>query len=271
MSSIRSLIVRIAPRAEVETVMDVGAHTGSDSLPIAREYADMRVFAVEPTPSLADRLREESRNLPNYRVIEAAIDLEDGERTFNLAGKGLAGVNSLNDYATDAERSVQGLPRVTERIDVRTRRLDSLCDELGIERIDVLHVDAQGSDLRVLASLGGRLAELKAGEMEVSNRVKLYASSVHRDEAWAFLRAQGFVVVDVDPVGWDRAEENLVFVRRSLGPGRVARAAPGVLFRTLVLRCYTRILVRRTEERLSRLRGRVALRTRGRRLVRRLR
>ena len=53
---------------------------------------------------------------------------------------------------------------------VVTKRLSTICDELGITKIDVLHVDAQGSDLEVLRSLDeARLRSVKSGAIEVSH------------------------------------------------------------------------------------------------------
>jgi FkbM family methyltransferase len=265
MTSIERLIERIGDAAPIEVVVDVGAHIGTDSLPVAREFSRLRVFAVEPTPSLAERLRESSRDLPNYTVIEAAIDTAEIERTFNLVGKGLAGFNSLNEYAPGIESSWEGLPPVTERIRVRTQRLDTVCDDHGIDAIDILHVDTQGSDVNVLLSLGDRLDRVKAGVIEVSRRLKLYATSVHRDEARAFLEARGFVVVDLRPA--QGGEQNMLFVQRQIEGGLIARVAPGLLYRALVLRCALLPVLVRVRQVPSSVRAKVAVRTRLRRFA----
>jgi FkbM family methyltransferase len=267
MTSVDQLIERIDDAASVLVVMDVGAHVGNDSIPVARRYRNLRVFAVEPTPSLAQGLRDLTRDLPNYTVIEAAIDAVETEQTFNLVGKGLAGLNSLNDYAPGVERSVRELPPVTERIRLKTKRLDTICDEHGIDAIDILHVDAQGSDVRILASLGDRLDQLKAGAIEVSNRLKLYVASVHRDEARAFLATRGFVVVDIQPVNRSGAEQNMLFVRRRFARGFVPRHAPYLLYRGLALRCSLNVTLGRAGRFAERVRARAALRTRARQFV----
>jgi FkbM family methyltransferase len=263
MTSVHRLIERVGDVGTIEVVVDVGAHIGTDSLPIARDFPGMRVFAVEPTPSLAQSLRESGRNLPNYTVIEAAIDAREEERVFNLVGKGMAGFNSLNEFMP----GVEGLPPVTEQIRVSTKRLESICDEYGIGRIDILHVDAQGSDLEVLESLGDRLEGVKAGVIEVSNQTRLYVSSVHRDEARAFLESRSFLVFDVQPVDSRGIEQNLFFVNRSLERGLLPRAVPGVFYRGLVLRCRVLTVLARGSERAKRLRWRLALRTRMRRVA----
>jgi FkbM family methyltransferase len=266
-TSIHRLIERIGDAVPVEVVMDVGAHTGTDSLPVAQQFPHVTVFAVEPTPSLAERLRESSRDLPNYTVIEAAIDVEETERTFNLFPKGLGGYNSLNEFVP----GVEGLPPVTERLRLRTKRLDTVCDEHGIDCVDVLHVDAQGSDLRVLASLGERLDRVKAGAIEVSNRVQLYLTSVHREEARAFLEARGFVIVDIQPVNLGEDEQDMFFVHRRVEPSFLARTAPRLLYRVLVVRCALLVALGAEGGLGAGIRARVALRTRARRLSARLR
>jgi len=112
----------------------------------------------------------------------------------------------------------------------------------------------------VLSSLGDRLDRVKAGAIEVSNRQKLYVTSVHRDDVRAFLESGGFVVVEILPAQGD--EQNLLFVHRSIEGGTLARAAPGLLYRALVLRCALVAVIARGRQGVGSLRGRVALRTR---------
>ena len=61
-----------------------------------------------------------------------------------------------------------------EYIDVDVIRLDDFIKSEGIESIDFLHIDAQGSDLKVLQSLGTEVHKVKAGRCEAANTVELY-------------------------------------------------------------------------------------------------
>ncbi len=269
MKSVHRLIRQAGGISAVGVIFDVGAHLGQDSIPIAREFPGVRVVAIEPTPSLARGLRESSQNMPNYTVIETAIDTVERQTLFNIDGSA-SRINSLNDFSPGIATSWKGMPsEPKERITLFTRRLETVCEELDIDSIDILHVDAQGSDIDVLISLGDRLELVKAGVIEVSNRKKLYTTSVNRDDAYEFLRSRNFRVFDIRPMDEVESEQNVFFVNRSIRRRRFLDASEGLVYRALVLRCsLIALFVRYTgsaKRSVQRLRVRLALRTRLRR------
>lgn len=153
MSSIERLIRRAGGPRAISTDFDVGAHDGADSLPLAERYTHIRFVAIEPTPDLAESLRSKSAHLANYTVVEAAVATEEGSRTLNAYAERPA-LNSLNRLDSSAA-PVFGLqsPGPDSHQLVSAQRLSTICDELGIPTIDVIHVDTQGSDLDVLHSV----------------------------------------------------------------------------------------------------------------------
>ena len=74
---------------------------------------------------------------------------------------------------------------VLERVRVPVRTLESLCDDLRVERIDVLHIDAQGADMDVLISAGRLLQTVRAGVVEVGRRLNLYSIRLGGETSFA--------------------------------------------------------------------------------------
>lgn len=217
MTSIERLIQRAGGPNSVETVFDVGAHDGADSLPIAERYPNIYVVAIEPTPGLAAELHERSVHLANYTVVKAAVSTVEGERELNVFDRN-PNLNSLNRLHDDAAARVgrrSGDPDA--RPLVTAKRLSTICDTLGITTIDVLHVDTQGSDLEVLRSLDpARLRSVRAGVIEVSYRRRNYDASQDGRQARAALTQLGFRVFRIERMYFDTdSEHNYFFAPRN--------------------------------------------------------
>jgi len=213
-SGIDELIAIAGGPGTVRTVFDVGANDGADSLPLARAFPNIRFIAVEPTPELARKLKLESTDLHNYTVLACAVGRSDGVASLKIRRKNVH--NSLEDIDPS---SVAGVGRdvgefdVQKEITVPVRTLKSLCEELDVKAIDVLHVDAQGSDLDILISAGDLLETVEAGVVEAARRLHLYSNSVSRRRIVRFLTAHGFHIVRVSPNDRFNLEQNVFFAR----------------------------------------------------------
>lgn len=204
---------RLDKRAQ--TVFDVGANWGTDSIPFAEVNPDIEVHAFEPTPDLAAALREAERRLPNYHVHEVAISDADGEAPLNISEGHEGGCTSLNTFAEGIHARWTGRKdfAVAATVTVRTRRLAHVCKEIGVESIDILHVDTQGHDLKVLQSLDWLRFTVGVGVVEAPGRTKLYKESPSRREMARYLGSMGCQVFGIHRNDADVHEINLFFER----------------------------------------------------------
>jgi FkbM family methyltransferase len=201
----------------VRVVFDVGANNGSDSLPLASQMPRVQFHAFEPTPTLARDLRRSSKSLGNYHVVAAAVAAHDGETWLYVAKDR---EQSSTHIARDAHPWWKySLPTVDEKIRVPALRLDTYCRENDIERVDIVHIDTQGSDLLVLESMGALLDTVRAGVVEVPARVNVH-DTFDRKMMIVFLRAHGLEPVDVIPMNSFNAEQNLFFKHVGSNRGR---------------------------------------------------
>lgn len=228
-------------------MLDVGAHDGADSLPFARRWPHIRFVAIEPSPRQASDLRRRSLDLENYTVVEAAVARQDGVGTLNVY-QGLERLNSLHLLEAEAADRLFGRSTVPDKqLTVPVKRLSTICDELGIDTVNVLHVDTQGSDLDVLESLDqARLESVRAGVIEVAFRSQVYDTSPAGVEACRKLGALGFRIVRVERDHWAYDDEqNVYLVRRRGAPNPIAES---VAFRLHLAAGELRAGIRRAAE-----------------------
>jgi FkbM family methyltransferase len=130
------------------TFVDVGANFGYFTLLAAAAVGPAgRVLALEPDPRMAAELEGnvERNRLPQVEVLAIAAAERDGTAT--LAGfaeeGGNWGVSSL--MASSAE----GMPTFT----VRCAPLDDLLDAAGVDGVELVKVDVEGAEDRVLSGM----------------------------------------------------------------------------------------------------------------------
>ncbi|WP_426110387.1 FkbM family methyltransferase [Massilia sp. PWRC2] len=206
-------------------ILDIGANNGEFILPLAARLPWMQFLGVEPIPELFDILeaKRTELNLPAVQFRRLAIDEVPGRARFNVSRHADLGVSSLLDFDTTSLQKNeywQGRSDLyfDEEIEVEVVRLDTLLETAGFDHVDFIKIDAQGVDLRVLASLGKYLSAVDGGMLEVSttrNSV-LYQNEPLLHDVLNFLAAHNFepyAIKSNDPAG---AEVNVFFNRHGV-------------------------------------------------------
>jgi len=114
-------------------------------------------FLFEPLPEAADKLRSMFVHRAGVFVIEAACGSTEGVCTFHQYNHGLS--SSLFEVTPEArERFCHADLSGDGSVNVRTVHLGKWLDREQVGYIDTLILDAQGSDLAILKTIGSRLA-----------------------------------------------------------------------------------------------------------------
>jgi FkbM family methyltransferase len=140
-------------------IVDVGGHYGVFAKFAATTYPSGRVFVVEPHPQNVQIAEKNLAGLANVTIIEGALTYEDDVVLHPFVfGRNSGGSQVLpagtqpfeNDTAHGAPIHVQGFG------------LEHLCKFYGLERIDLLKLDCEGSEYGILAKCSclGRVAEI---------------------------------------------------------------------------------------------------------------
>lgn len=192
---------------------DVGAWHGEWSLAAARESPELFVYAFEPLPSAAEVLRRQSTGMSNYVVVERAVTDYNGEIIFYVNGyEQSSSVLPIDPGQRELWKGGEWLTQETP-VTVACCRLDTFMNDMGIEQVDCLKIDAQGHDLTVVKSLGSRLRDVERVTLEASMSIRLYKGGHTREETLGFMEANDFCYTG----GWLQSynqEENMTFVRK---------------------------------------------------------
>ncbi|MDX8348120.1 amino acid adenylation domain-containing protein [Cognatiyoonia sp. IB215446] len=160
------------------TVIDVGANVGMFTIFALVNAKARNVFALEPVPLLADAFRANVAPLADKAtLVQIAASDKDGRgelTTYPLITgmsslrpdiakdsallTGLLGRARARDAETDTvlapvEGSLVESRMSSETVPTETRRLASLLEEHGVDRVDLLKVDVQRGEDLVLAGL----------------------------------------------------------------------------------------------------------------------
>lgn len=131
-------------------MLDIGANVGQHSLAL-HSHVD-RIIAFEPNPAAAERLRVNiSRNsIRNIELYEVALGDSD---EMAVLGSGLEG--------NDGSRSLNWSINHSSDIIVQVKAAGSYITELipGETAIDLLKIDVEGHEAKVLSSLSDRLVK----------------------------------------------------------------------------------------------------------------
>jgi FkbM family methyltransferase len=146
-------------RMSGEMAIDVGAHIGSYTLRMARRFEHVIAFEPNPFNSHLLRINLQLNKMRNVGVEEAALSDTRGVSPFFLQ-RSASGIGSLNPlhYGFKYDTTVQ----------VNVKKLD----DFEIAKVDVLKIDAEGHELRVL----------KGASQTIDRARPILAVEVHRSK-----------------------------------------------------------------------------------------
>jgi FkbM family methyltransferase len=139
------------------TAVDVGANVGWFTLLMAGCVGPAgQVVAFEPSPrERAVLVANRQRNgLTWVTIREEALFDTHSTVTLHVADAVHAGQNTIGGFIYEGVHEVETLP-------VDTAPLDSLVGDLGLERIDLIKIDVEGAEYRVLRGALGSLRDYR--------------------------------------------------------------------------------------------------------------
>lgn len=195
--------LRVMPPGGV--MLDVGANFGSYCITIAaRWHGQGTIHAFEPHPLVFERLRT------------------------NIALNGATAVTAYQEGLSDREDTAgiietpghSGATYLRPGGNVAVTTLDRFCERASIDRLDLIKIDAEGAELRILRGGAATLARCRPALL-----IELNAPTLERDAAsiadvLAWLAANDYRVYSIKPL-------------REIIPG--AARAPGAIFNVLCL------------------------------------
>jgi FkbM family methyltransferase len=186
-----------APRV----IVDAGAYIGLSTAFFAIRYPDAKIIAIEPDGESFELLGKNTAGFTNVHIVQAALWTDSGSVSLTDPGDGAWSFRVSESDLSDApicevnsERSVTSVQAIT---------VVDIMRDYGLNRIDLLKVDIEGSEKEIFANADPWIDCVDAICMELHDRFKAGCSR-------AF-----FTAVEDFPIELRRGEDVLVVRDRS--------------------------------------------------------
>lgn len=170
--------------------VDVGANEGIFTLLAARLVGDSgAVHAFEPSPREAMRLADNValNGLANVHMHRAALGNAHGTAVLHVSDVEHPGHNTLGGFVYRESKQ-------TDSIDVPVLTLDEVANQEGLERLDVLKIDVEGSETAVLQGARNVLQKFRPALLTEAQDVSLRQMGSSVSELVDLLRQQSYEI-----------------------------------------------------------------------------
>jgi FkbM family methyltransferase len=188
-------------KLDIQCVLDVGANRGQYRQ-FLRDRVGYRglIVSFEPLSQRLTSLRVQATTDPRWVIRGHALGSEDTRMDINvMKADGLSSFRSPHSAMAPMFRDVNV---IDHRENVEVRRLDSVIEELGGDRVlrnVYLKLDTQGFDLEVIRGASTMLSRVRALQAEISMQ-PLYADAPSYRDTFDALTALGFGVTAMCPI-----------------------------------------------------------------------
>lgn len=173
----------------IRTVFEVGAADGRDSLRYAELFPAATVFAFEPVPESFTQLAAKATVCQRIRGFNVAIADRPGSAEFHLSNW-IDASSLLKPKPTGS--TFDAYQASSRSITVQVDTLDGVCSREGVKHIDLLKMDAQGAELRILE---GACETFARGAVDMVftevHFMESYEGAARFDEVMGWMLSQG--------------------------------------------------------------------------------
>ena len=160
-SPVKKLLLKLFNKTDCLNIFDIGACEGEESIRYKKIFPLASMFLFEPLPKNQKLILEniKNNNLTSFNLIPVALSNNNGRTKFytssgcpNNIKKDLDwdfGNKSSSLLAPQLENMPEWL-NFNDVIEVQTMTFDFFIEDNQINKIDFVHMDVQGAELKVL-------------------------------------------------------------------------------------------------------------------------
>ncbi|MFA5128300.1 MAG: FkbM family methyltransferase [Patescibacteria group bacterium] len=138
-------LIQLANIKNVEVVVDIGANVGFFTKLCRGIFPQSKIYSFEPVPRTFECLKNNLRDDANTSIYNLAISDYNGRAKMNF----------------NEDDSVTSCISADGDVDVEVKTLDSFVEDNNINRIDILKIDTEEHELRVLKGASRALSKTK--------------------------------------------------------------------------------------------------------------
>lgn len=171
-------------RLDIKTILDIGANTGEFSLEAREHFPSAKIIACEPHPLTVKKLR---RNLRGKKVtiMNAGVSNKKGTaKLWDFADTAPLKTMQPTSTLASLHRSVIGdlHQQESQAFPVKLTTIDQIIAEQKLSSIDLLKIDAEGSELAILQGASKALSQQKIRIIQFEfNEMQPFTRSFFKD------------------------------------------------------------------------------------------
>lgn len=154
-----------------QVILDAGAYTGLSACYFAMRYPRARVIALEPDAANFALLTQNVSSFKNVQAINGALWSESGVLVVTDPGRGAWGLTVHESGGSGADRANVAAEHTCGST-VRAFTVSDIMRECGVDKIDLLKLDIEGSEKEVLSNSGSWIKHVSAMSVELHDRFK---------------------------------------------------------------------------------------------------
>jgi FkbM family methyltransferase len=194
----------------INTIFEVGAREGNDSVALSKYYKNSQVYSFECNPYTVNTCKETVRGYSNIHFNDVGLGNLIEIRQFYPYLLGNTGASSFL-------KRVDYVETQTNVEDIKIDTIENFCKNAGIYAIDLLCMDTQGYELNILKGCGDDiLSTIRHIILEEprANAERKYLGSPSHTEIQTFLHERGFS--ETARVFENLLEDNVMYSRELL-------------------------------------------------------
>jgi FkbM family methyltransferase len=166
-------------------ILDVGSRDLDQSIELKQHFPTSRIIAFEPNPPQFEICKQRAAQFNNIEVHNLALSDEDGVLDFWVVDGNPGGSSLLEPIYVPFSHNRWS------KISVNCKRLDNVLKELAINQVDVMWMDAQGVELKVLKGMGEYINTVQTLHTEACPNA-YYKGHILQNEVENFLKDNNF-------------------------------------------------------------------------------
>ncbi len=152
-------------KKKIKILIDVGSHKGEYISSLKSRFYIDNIFGFEPNPNVFQILKKRFKD-SNIHLFNQGISDTSGYIQLNKnLDSSSSSINNLNTESKYYKKkyfflNILNLKQVSTKIDIHVLRLDEFINKNNIKKIDLLKIDTEGYEFKVLKSIGEKIKDV---------------------------------------------------------------------------------------------------------------